>query len=77
MEHVATQNQESEPNDWIACDGCTEWFHCKCVDMSMEVFNFFNRDGRAYICNRCSGDVSDLFNAKNFLQEIGRKLKKK
>lgn len=74
MEPIFYQNSGRHSN-WISCDGCSKWYHSVCVGMSREVFNYFDNNSRTYICSGCSEDVPDLFNAKNFLKDLGSKMK--
>lgn len=60
--------------DWVSCDGCDRWFHAACQGMSKEVLKFFSDPDRAYVCKECSGDVNELFRAKDLLKEIGNKI---
>lgn len=37
----------------ICCDGCEEWFHGKCVGITMEQGKVMEKRGREYVCDKC------------------------
>ncbi|XP_046865077.1 death-inducer obliterator 1-like isoform X2 [Xenia sp. Carnegie-2017] len=37
----------------ICCDGCEEWFHGKCVGITMEQGRQMEELGQEYVCNKC------------------------
>jgi hypothetical protein len=41
----------------ICCDGCEEWFHGKCVGITMEQGKVMEKRGREYVCDKCRGNV--------------------
>lgn len=62
-------------DDWIMCDGCSQWFHI-CQGLTEKVLSFFASSKKAYLCRACPGDVSELFKAKSYLKELGRVVQK-
>lgn len=44
----------------ICCDGCEEWFHGKCVGITMEQGKIMEKQGREYVCDKCRGIVSQF-----------------
>lgn len=59
---------------WISCDGCSDWYHYECIDMSKEVLKYFEIQKKPYICNKCAGELGSLFKAKDFLTNLGDKM---
>ena len=45
----------------ICCDGCEEWFHGKCVGITMEQGKHMEKQGKEYVCDKCRGNLF-LFN---------------
>ena len=61
-------------DDWIMCDGCSQWFHITCQELNAAALQCFVSSKRAYVCITCSDDVSGLFKAKGFLKDLGGKV---
>lgn len=40
----------------ICCDGCEEWFHGKCVGITMEQGRQMEKNGQEYVCTKCKGE---------------------
>ena len=60
--------------DWVMCDRCEAWYHGHCQGVNKEVLKFFQSSERPFLCATCATDVPDLFRAKDFLKDIGRKI---
>lgn len=43
--------------------------------MVKEVFAYFRNSNSPFICNLCAGDVPSLFKAKDFFNDIGKKMR--
>ena len=43
----------------ICCDGCEEWFHGKCVGITMEQGKIMEKQGKEYVCEKCRGNESE------------------
>ena len=41
----------------ICCDGCEEWFHGKCVGITMQQGKIMEKQGKEYVCEKCQGNV--------------------
>ena len=41
----------------ICCDGCEEWFHGKCVGITMQQGKVMEKQGKEYVCEKCKGIV--------------------
>ena len=41
----------------ICCDGCEEWFHGKCVGITMQQGKIMEKQGKEYVCDKCQGNA--------------------
>ena len=45
---------QKEENDMIECDGCFNWYHIKCIGMTLDEFTFFiNTKNEKWHCPDC------------------------
>ena len=50
----------------ICCDSCEEWFHGKCVGITMERGRIMEKQGKEYVCDKCKGNTA-MFDHRNVL----------
>lgn len=38
---------------WIACDSCSQWWHCSCVNLTKEICGIFRTKNLPFLCPEC------------------------
>ena len=71
------QDSFTKKDKAMSCDICEKWQHCKCMDMSEQMYNFYKiNESAPWVCKDCIEKKKEEKNIHELLTEIGETSKK-